>query len=112
MPCCSATRRKRARACGSEVGKDQVSYARNPIGAPPHPTRPVGRGGGQLLEHPSVPGPGHPNNPSLDIEDFAALREYLESRGVLKTGEPARAILLPGGVSSRTVRLKRPGSID
>src|ERR1700689_913081 len=42
----------------------------------------------------------------LDIEDFAALREYLASLGYTRSGETISLEKLTGGVSNRTVRVE------
>src|SRR5258708_3004681 len=41
----------------------------------------------------------------LDIEEFDALRDYLEQRGYAKSGEPLAFKKLPGGGSNGTVRV-------
>ncbi len=43
----------------------------------------------------------------FDIEDFDALRDYLEREGHIKTGEPVSFKKLAGGVSNRTVLVTR-----
>jgi tRNA A-37 threonylcarbamoyl transferase component Bud32 len=45
--------------------------------------------------------------PDLDIEDFSALEHYLAGRGELQAGEEAGFSKLAGGVSNRTVLVKR-----
>ena len=48
----------------------------------------------------------------LDIERTDALRAYLLARGQLKKGEDVSMSILEGGVSNRTVLLKRPEGDD
>ncbi|MFZ0760794.1 MAG: aminoglycoside phosphotransferase family protein [Candidatus Sulfotelmatobacter sp.] len=45
----------------------------------------------------------------LDIEDFAALRDYLTEHRYVDLGETVAFKKLPGGVSNRTVRVSRAG---
>jgi 5-methylthioribose kinase len=44
----------------------------------------------------------------FDIEDFNALRGYLNAHGYIKSGEPVALEKLEGGVSNRTVRVAWP----
>jgi 5-methylthioribose kinase len=44
----------------------------------------------------------------LNIENFDALRDYLEARGYVKSGESVSLSKLDGGVSNRTVRVVWP----
>lgn len=44
----------------------------------------------------------------LDIEDPAALRRYLAAAGLLAADEPVAVVVLPGGVSGRTVLVEWP----
>ncbi len=44
----------------------------------------------------------------LDIEDFAALREYLTTQGRVQSGESVQCRKLCGGVSNRTVKVCWP----
>jgi hypothetical protein len=49
---------------------------------------------------------------TLDIEQHGALLAYLRSAGHIGPSELPRFVTLPGGVSSRTVLVQRPGGPD
>jgi 5-methylthioribose kinase len=49
----------------------------------------------------------NPDGHTLNIENPADLRQYLVAANLLAEGEPASMVVLPGGVSSRTVLVER-----